>query len=196
MLSITSVNSVATTPQSFITPLKTRPQYHVFGQDKQDDNIEHFIQNLNLGAYRTLDDEEKTEHLINVDALELFQVTQEISRELAVVKLENHVLTDFLEKNDPRMLVGLRRRLSTASASHRRATITSTSVGSGPPSGSNVRRSSSRRSLMTTQSMFTTGSIKKTTVDYRLNYKAKTDMAEKACTDVERRIRQLELKCK
>lgn len=167
--------------------------------------LETFINNLQLDVYRLMNDEERIEYLERFDALDMFMAVQEINRELAVVKLENHFLTDFLERNDPKMLIGLKTRRMTASL-QRRVTTTPSSGGSARLSTATPRRSIGSRpsetvSMYNTSQSNWTGASKKGPLgmhtgqlEYRLNYKSKCDMAEKATTEVEKRVNDIESK--
>lgn len=167
--------------------------------------LETFINNLQLDLYRLMNEEGKDEYLEKYDALDMFTAVQEINRELAIVKLENHFLIDFLERNDPKMLIGLKTRRITASAQRR--TTTTSSVGSARLSNATPRRSISSRpsetvSMYNTSQSNYTGASKKGgpagmhsgQMEYRLNYKSKCDMAEKATTEVEKRVNEIETK--
>ncbi|XP_011200499.1 girdin [Bactrocera dorsalis] len=170
-----------------------------------DFTLETFINNLQLDLYRLMNEEAKDEYLEKYDALDMFTAVQEINRELAIVKLENHFLIDFLERNDPKMLIGLKTRRITASAQRR--TTTTSSVGSARLSNATPRRSISSRpsetvSMYNTSQSNYTGASKKGgppgmhsgQMEYRLNYKSKCDMAEKATTEVEKRVNEIESK--
>ncbi|XP_018796837.1 PREDICTED: girdin [Bactrocera latifrons] len=170
-----------------------------------DFTLETFINNLQLDLYRLMNEEAKDEYLEKYDALDMFTAVQEINRELAIVKLENHFLIDFLERNDPKMLIGLKTRRITASAQRR--TTTTSSVGSARLSNATPRRSISSRpsetvSMYNTSQSNYTGASKKGgpagmhsgQMEYRLNYKSKCEMAEKATTEVEKRVNEIESK--
>ncbi|XP_067622100.1 cilia- and flagella-associated protein 263 [Eurosta solidaginis] len=171
-----------------------------------DFSLEPFINSLQLDLYRLLQEEAKSEYLEKYDALDMLNAVQEINRELAAVKLENHFLTDFLERNDPKMLLGLKARRITPTL-QKRPTTTSSSPGSTFVSNTTPRRSIGSRPSQTI-SMYNTSQSNYAAaskrggltgafggqVEYRLNYKAKCDMAEKATTEVEKRVNDVESK--
>ncbi|XP_073827272.1 cilia- and flagella-associated protein 263 [Musca autumnalis] len=156
--------------------------------------LETFINGLQLPLFFQLSEEEQEERLAKIDALELFQALQDINRELAMSRLENLYLTDFLEKNDPKLLIGLAQRRATAqSLTLTRAKGepgTSQSVSSSVGGTTRPRTSISRSHVTTT----TGSSQKKTAFDYKLNFRAKADMAEKTANEVEKRVREIESK--
>lgn len=155
--------------------------------------LETFINGLQLPVFFQLSEEEQDERLAKIDALELFQALQDINRDLAMARLENLYLTDFLEKNDPKLLIGLQQRRATAqnmNLSRAKGDATTQSVSSSM--GTRPRASMSRSHLTTT----TGSSQKKTAFDYKLNFRAKADMAEKTANEVEKRVKDIESKGK
>lgn len=155
--------------------------------------MEAFIYGLHLDRFFDQSEEEQEYQLSNIDAIELFVALQEANRELAMAKLENHFLVDFLEKNDPKLLVGLqqyrRRRESAYSGT---GTRPQKDMGNGSMAGSQsggVRlvKSSATRSIMSN-----TSTVAKKAHEYRLNYRAKADMADKTANDVEKQLREME----
>ncbi|XP_053958423.1 girdin [Anastrepha ludens] len=177
-----------------------------YNESAGDFALETFINNLQLDLYRLMNEEAKNEYLEKYDALDMFTAVQEINHELASVKLENHFLTDFLERNDPKMLFGLKQRRTTAEQ-QRRLTTASISAASAHLSIATPRRSvgsrpSENMSIYNTSQSNYTGTSKKGglldmhggQMDYRLNYKAKCDMAEKATTEIEKRVNEMESK--
>ncbi|XP_061388917.1 coiled-coil domain-containing protein 113 [Musca vetustissima] len=154
--------------------------------------LETFINSLQLPMFFQLAEGEQDERLAKLDALELYQALQDVNRDLAMARLENLYLSDFLEKNDPKLLIGLQQRRATAhnaSSRGRKPELGSTqSVSSSL--GTRTRASMSRSHVTTT----TGSSQKKTAYDYRLNFRAKADMAEKTANDVEKRVKEIESK--
>ncbi|XP_058977097.1 coiled-coil domain-containing protein 113-like [Musca domestica] len=153
--------------------------------------LETFINGLQLPVFFQLSEEEQDERLAKIDALELFQALQDINRDLAMARLENLYLTDFLEKNDPKLLIGLQQRRATAqnmNLARAKGDATTQSVSSSM--GTRPRASMSRSHLTTT----TGSSQKKTAFDYKLNFRAKADMAEKTANEVEKRVKDIESK--
>ncbi|XP_011186781.2 coiled-coil domain-containing protein 113 [Zeugodacus cucurbitae] len=193
---------VSVRPNSLDT--RGKMPYQVNENQTAEFTLETFINNLQLDLYRLMNEEAKDEYLEKYDALDMFTAVQEINRELAIVKLENHFLIDFLERNDPKMLIGLKTRRFTATAQRR--TTTTSSVGSARLSNATPRRSISSRpsetvSMYNTSQSNYTGASKKGPagmhsgqMEYRLNYKSKCDMAEKATTEVEKRVNEIETK--
>lgn len=141
-----------------------------------------------------LTNEERKMRISALDALELYSAVQMVHREVANFKLENHIMVDFLEKNDPKLLIGLR---------YRRASIMKKSEAAGAskhtPQGSlahNSSRHSSKRSLSMSihmaSSMGGGGTERRKALEYKLNFKAKAELAEKAAAEVERRVTDIE----
>lgn len=159
--------------------------------------LESYINSLQLQTFGNLSPEEQDECLDKMDSLELYDAVQKINIESAMIKLEIHFLTDFLDKNDPKLLIGLQQRRDAAQTQQANIIkpIKETTVGStggGSSLGGRVKGSFTK-SLM---SMNTIGSIKKPTVDYKLNFRAKADMAEKTANEVEKRVHVIEKKGK
>lgn len=157
---------------------------------------EAYIYGWHLDKFFEQSEEEQEYQLSNIDAIELFGALQEANRELAMARLENHFLIDFLEKNDPKLLVGLqqlRRRqgsavsaVSAVSAAGTRSHVGSISI-AGSVTGQRAQKSSATRSVMST-----TSTVVRKVHEYRLNFRAKADMADKTANDVEKQLREME----
>ncbi|XP_037815081.1 uncharacterized protein LOC119605831 [Lucilia sericata] len=204
--SITSKSSNFTghTSGTFATP--TRKQLQPLTSNDIASNelaLENFINSLELSTFFQLPEDEQKLRLDKLDVLELYQAAQNINREFGMIKLENFFLIDFLEKNDPKLLIGLEQRRATAQTAAQINVLktgakrtSNISVGGGVSgtgggSGSLVgfkAKSVLSKSLM---SVLTTGSLKKTH-EYKLNFRAKTDMAEKLANEVEKRVQEME----
>ncbi|XP_017461383.1 PREDICTED: coiled-coil domain-containing protein 113 [Rhagoletis zephyria] len=164
--------------------------------------LESFINNLQLDLFRLMNEDAKNQYLEKYDALDMFTAVQEINRELASVKLENHFLTDFLERNDPNMLVGLEPRRITGHVTTASSSGGSTYLSNATPRRSIGSRPSETVSMYnTSQSNYTAASKKGGPggmhggqIEYRLNCKSKCDMAEKATTEVEKLVKDTESK--
>ncbi|XP_065358449.1 uncharacterized protein LOC135952441 [Calliphora vicina] len=165
--------------------------------------LETFINNLQLPIFFQLSEDEQQERLDKIDVLELFHAVQNINHELGMVKLENYFLIDFLEKNDPKLLIGLQQRRATAQSAQLnvlrpggKASVMSVggSVSAGGRSLVGFRtKSMLSKSLMTSMSILTTGSQKKAApYEYKLNFRAKAEMAEKLANEVEKRVQEIE----
>lgn len=159
--------------------------------------LETFINNIQLHTFFKLSEDEQNERLTKIDVLELFQAVQNVYHEFAMAKLENHFLIDFLEKNDPKLLIGLEKRRATTFSVQAIALKTSsksscTSMADGGRSSSVGYRSKSSmtKSILNSMSLNTAGSQKKLVNEYKLNFRAKTEMAEKLANEIEKRVRE------
>ncbi|XP_030554825.1 uncharacterized protein LOC115758373 [Drosophila novamexicana] len=142
-----------------------------------------------LEEYLQLSEEERKQRLFSLDALDMLRTIEEVQKELAIYKLENYIMVDFLEKNDPKLLVGLRQRRTSIM---KRLQTKRIAQSDGLQQSS--RHSSSKRSMVTSiymGGMSTTGERRKP-VEHKLNYKAKAEMAEKAASEVEKRVIDIE----
>lgn len=142
-----------------------------------------------LDEYSQLSDEERRYRLSNLDALEMLQTIEMVQKDLAIYKLENHIMVDFLEKNDPKLLVGLR---------HRRTSILKKLQSKNKQAQDSLqhssRHSSSKRSITMSIHMASSmgGGERRKPIEYKLNYKAKAELAEKATSEVEKRVNDIE----
>ncbi|KAL7742333.1 hypothetical protein ACLKA6_005589 [Drosophila palustris] len=141
-----------------------------------------------LDEFNQLTDEERKYRLANLDALEMLQTIEMVQKDLAIYKLENHIMVDFLEKNDPKLLVGLR---------HRRTSILKKLQNQRRQQQDNLqhssRHSSSKRSIsMSIHMASSMGGERRKPIEYKLNYKAKAELAEKATSEVEKRVTDIE----
>uniref|UniRef100_A0A1A9ZZF0 Cilia- and flagella-associated protein 263 n=1 Tax=Glossina pallidipes TaxID=7398 RepID=A0A1A9ZZF0_GLOPL len=152
--------------------------------------LEAFINSLRLDTFFQLSGEEQDERLASIDAVELFTALRDVNRELAMARLENHFLIDFLEKNDPKLLIGLQQRksrqMSQAFTGRAQKDTTGLSIAS---SGGRTRGSLTKSVTMSTYTIY---NQKKTAMDYKLNFRAKADMAEKTANEVEKRVHDIE----
>lgn len=149
-----------------------------------------------LDEVSQLTEEDRRYKIASLDALELYGTVVVVHRELANFKLENHIMVDFLEKNDPKLLVGLRNRRASLMKKAQQAVSAKHT-----PQGSlqhNSSRHSSKRSMTMTMSHMasstggTMGGEKRKLTDFRINYKTKAELAEMAAAEVERRVSDIE----
>lgn len=161
----------------------------IANQDEINLALETFINSLQLNIYFQLSEAKKDERLAKIDALELFHALQTMDQRLAMDRLENYYLTDFLEKNDPKLLIGLAQRRATTAQQQQAIMRPRDATQSVSSSMGNRTRASISRSHITTT---TGGSQKKSIYDYKLNFRAKTDIAEKLATELEKRVNELE----
>lgn len=173
-----------------------RGKVPTINQDEVNLVLETFINSLQLPMFFRLSEEEQDERLLKIDAIELFQAVQDVNRDLAMTRLENLYLTDFLEKNDPKLLIGLQQRRATAQnqvlMQQLRGRDATQSMAGGSSARTITRGSISKSQMTTTVSTHTAGSQKKMPSDYRLNFRAKADMADKTANDVEKRVHEIE----
>lgn len=162
----------------------------------QELDILNIIVKYSLDEVGQLTEEDRDQRIAALDALELFGTVRAIHRELANFKLENHIMVDFLEKNDPKLLVGLRNRRASLMKKAQQAVSAKHT-----PQGSlqhNSSRHSSKRSMTMTMSHMasstggTMGGEKRKLADMRINYKTKAELAEMAAAEVERRVVDIE----
>ncbi|XP_034097657.1 LOW QUALITY PROTEIN: uncharacterized protein LOC132786879 [Drosophila nasuta] len=141
-----------------------------------------------LDEFAHLPDDERRSRLHSLDALEMLQTIETVQKELAIYKLENHIMVDFLEKNDPKLLVGLRhRRTSILKKLHSKSKIPQDNL------QHSSRHSSSKRSIsMSIHMASSTVGERRKPMEYKLNYKAKAELAEKATSEVEKRVTDIE----
>ncbi|XP_064540944.1 uncharacterized protein LOC135430268 [Drosophila montana] len=142
-----------------------------------------------LDDYLNLSEEERKQRLSDLDALEMLRTIEEVQKELAIYKLENYIMVDFLEKNDPKLLVGLRQRRTSILKRLQTKRIATDGL------QQSSRHSSSKRSISMSvymAGMSTAGTERRKQVDHKLNYKAKAELAEKAATEVEKRVIDIE----
>ncbi|XP_068146872.1 cilia- and flagella-associated protein 263 [Drosophila tropicalis] len=144
-----------------------------------------------LEDFRTFTEEEREQRLAGLDALDMLRTIEQVNNEVATLRLENHILVEFLEKNDPKLLLGLRQRRTSILKRLQNKSRSSGRVGSQAVYGS--RQSGSKRSMAmsVSHSIYTVSGEKRKT-DYKLNYKAKAEMAEKRAAEVEKRVTDIE----
>lgn len=186
------ISSVSNTLHSIDKPT-SRKSLAISNTNTDNVGTEAFIYGLHLDTFFQQSEDEQEYQLSNIDAIELFGALQEANRELAMVRLENHFLIDFLEKNDPKLLVGLQQlrhrpgsTQSTGTGARSQRDMVSLSM-AGSATGVRAQKSSATRSMMST-----TSTVVKKVHEYRLNYRAKADMADKTANDVEKQLRELE----
>ncbi|XP_030384860.1 uncharacterized protein LOC115632035 [Scaptodrosophila lebanonensis] len=154
----------------------------------QDLDIPAICYKYYLDDYHSCTDEERERIHEKLDALEMLRTIDLLHNDLATLRLENCILVDFLEKNDPKLLIGLRQRRTSILKKLQNKNQRVSLAGSQPQSS---RHSSSKRSMAISASIGT-GTEKRKAIDYRLNYKAKAEMAEKAAAEVEKRVTDIE----
>ncbi|XP_017856984.1 PREDICTED: uncharacterized protein LOC108609751 [Drosophila arizonae] len=141
-----------------------------------------------LDDYLQMTEEERRVLLVQMDSLDMLRTVEEIQKELAIYKLENYIMVDFLEKNDPKLLVGLRQR--------RTSMVKRMQSKSRPQDNlaQSSRHSSSKRSMSLSIHMGAMSQIgeRRKQVDHKLNFKAKAELAEKAAAEVEKRVIDIE----
>lgn len=141
-----------------------------------------------LDDYLQMTDEERRIKLSLMDSLDMLKSVEDIQKELAIYKLENYIMVDFLEKNDPKLLVGLRQR--------RTSMVKRMQSKSRPQDNlaQSSRHSSSKRSMSMSIYMGGMSQIgeRRKQVEHKLNFKAKAELAEKAAAEVEKRVIDIE----
>ena len=168
------------------------PAYTTDFDDNEELALESFINSLQLPDFFQLDVEEQDQRLSKIDVLELFRALQNFNRELAMVRLENHVLTDFLEKNDPKLLIGLEQRRATAVAQIGLRKLSRPSLGTSQGGSAIALRTKSMMSKSILSNYTSSSQKKMQPQDYKINYRTKADMAEKMASEVEKRVNELE----
>ncbi|TDG44504.1 hypothetical protein AWZ03_009082 [Drosophila navojoa] len=141
-----------------------------------------------LDDYLQMTDEERRVKLTQMDALDMLRTVEEIQKELAIYKLENYIMVDFLEKNDPKLLVGLRQRRNSMAKRMQSRTRPQDNL------AQSSRHSSSKRSMSLSIHMGAMSQIgeRRKQVEHKLNFKAKAELAEKAAAEVEKRVIDIE----
>lgn len=162
----------------------------------QELDIMNIIVKYSLDEVAQLTEEDRNNRISLLDALELFNTVGVVHRELANFKLENHIMVDFLEKNDPKLLVGLRNRRASLMKKAQQA-ISAKHTPQGSLQHNSSRHSSKRSMTMTMSHMAsstggTMGGEKRKLSDLRINYKTKAELAEMAAAEVERRVSDIE----
>ncbi|EDV33450.1 uncharacterized protein Dana_GF20755 [Drosophila ananassae] len=158
---------------------------------QQEVDIVAIIYKFYLEDFRNFSEEEKEIRLAGLDALDMLRTVEQVHNDVATLRLENHIMVEFLEKNDPKLLLGLRQRRT----SILRRLQTKRNSGSHVASS---RHSSSKRSIpMSANQLVGLGSAgvlteKRRGMDYKLNFKAKAEMAEKRAAEVEKRVSDIE----
>lgn len=184
-----SEKSIGTTESRFNV---NRSQSHVPASGAEGETFELDIlgisQKYHLDEYLQLNDEERKAKLNLFDSLDMLRTVEEVQKELAIYKLENYIMVDFLEKNDPKLLVGLRQRRTSIvrrmqSKSRQQDNLQQSS-----------RHSSSKRSITMSIHMGAMSQMgeRRKQVDHKLNFKAKAELAEKAAAEVEKRVIDIE----
>ncbi|XP_013112983.2 uncharacterized protein LOC106091101 [Stomoxys calcitrans] len=186
---LSSLNRSNTNPSQVSSRARST---EVYANQDEDANLalETFINGLQLNTFFQLTEDAQEERMAKIDVLELYDALQEVNRELAMSRLESHYLYDFLKKNDAKLLIGLQqRRATTPSQKLVRAKDATQSLSSTQAIRNRISSFSMSRSFVTT----TTGSSqRKPAVEYKLNFKAKAEMAEKLAMEVEKRVLAME----
>ncbi|XP_017151499.1 uncharacterized protein LOC108161698 [Drosophila miranda] len=195
----TSEHSLKTTPSMMLSrksDIKSRLSHKSGLQHEyvapQDLDITAITYKFYLEEYRSYTAEERVARLATFDAMEMLQTIEQIHNDVATMKLENYIMVEFLEKNDPKLLIGLRQRRT--SIMKRLQNKQRTSMHGSQMMSS--RKSSSKRSIPFSTShlasMAPTGADRRRGVEYKLNYKAKAEMAEKRAAELEKRVVDIE----
>uniref|UniRef100_A0A1I8NQB0 Cilia- and flagella-associated protein 263 n=1 Tax=Stomoxys calcitrans TaxID=35570 RepID=A0A1I8NQB0_STOCA len=186
---LSSLNRSNTNPSQVSSRARSTEVYANQG-DEANLALETFINGLQLNTFFQLTEDAQEERMAKIDVLELYDALQEVNRELAMSRLESHYLYDFLNKNDAKLLIGLQqRRATTPSQKLVRAKDATQSLSSTQAIRNRISSFSMSRSYVTT----TTGSSqRKPAVEYKLNFKAKAEMAEKLAMEVEKRVLAME----
>lgn len=153
--------------------------------------LEAFINNLQLQTFFELTKSEQDERLARIDALELYHVVQDTNRELEMYRLENYLLTDFLQKNDPKLLIGLEERRKRAISSQG-SVLRSTGKSAISMTIRSIGRSKSLVSKSMKDSLSMKSQTKAAASEYKLNFRAKAEMAEKLANEIERGVQEME----
>ncbi|XP_034475034.1 uncharacterized protein LOC117782158 [Drosophila innubila] len=183
-----SASETAFSIRSDLKQLTKRSQHTMHDDQVPELDIMTIAYKFFLDEFAQLNDEERKYRLSNLDALEMLQTIEMVQKDLAIYKLENHIMVDFLEKNDPKLLVGLR---------HRRTSILKKLQNQRKQQQDNLqhssRHSSSKRSIsMSIHMASSMGGERRKPIEYKLNYKAKAELAEKATSEVEKRVTDIE----
>lgn len=105
-----SASETAFSVRSDLKPITKRSQHALHDDQIPELDIMTIAYKYFLDEFAQLTDDERRHRLFNLDALEMLQTIEMVQKDLAIFKLENHIMVDFLEKNDPKLLVGLRHR--------------------------------------------------------------------------------------
>ncbi|BFF94690.1 uncharacterized protein DMAD_12252 [Drosophila madeirensis] len=158
----------------------------------QDLDISAIMYKYYLEEYRKYTPEERDSRLATFDAMDMLRTIEQIHNDVATMKLENYIMVEFLEKNDPKLLIGLRQRRTSILKrfqNKQRASF----HGSQRMSS---RQSSSKRSIPLSTShlasLSPTATDRRRGTEYKLNFKAKAEMAEKRAAEVEKRVVDIE----
>lgn len=144
---------------------------------------------------------------------QLFKILEEAKKEVTNFQLENFLLEDFLNKNDPKLLIGVTNALQ---FSHKTARIHFAGVNTGSRDRNEEpyfrARSTDRGSFSgmmgdDSSSMKTTTSFSRragtsvrtiesprNTVEFRINYSMKIELAEKLCDEINEKLVAIEAK--
>nr|NP_608505.1 uncharacterized protein Dmel_CG13693 [Drosophila melanogaster]AAF51528.1 uncharacterized protein Dmel_CG13693 [Drosophila melanogaster] len=189
----TSGHSLKTDTQSRRSVKSHPSKLHVFEYAApQDLDVVAIIYKFYLEDFRNFTEEERQLRLSSLDAIDMLHTIEQVHNDVATLRLENHIMVEFLEKNDPKLLLGLRQRRT--SILRKLQTKRGSAQGS---HGVNSRHSSSKRSIpMSVNQLVSISGIsapeKRRGMDYKLNFKAKAEMAEKRAAEVEKRVADIE----
>lgn len=158
----------------------------------QELDILAIIYKFYLEDFHTFTDEEREERLASMDALDMLRTIEQVHSDVATLRLENHIMVEFLEKNDPKLLLGLRQRRTSIMKrlQNKRGSVTA-SHGSRQSSKRSISMSVNRLASMSTGGPGVVQE-KRRGMDYKLNFKAKAEMAEKRAAEVEKRVTDIE----
>ncbi|EDW03976.1 uncharacterized protein LOC6562463 [Drosophila grimshawi] len=177
--------------------LESRSMFNKSQVNENDDgrgelDIVTLVSKFYLDDYNQWSDDERANRLADLDALDMWRTIETVQQELAIVKLENYIMVDFLEKNDPKLLIGLRqRRTSILKRIQMKQTAQPDSL------QQSSRHSGSKRSVSMSIHMGVLGAgggggERRKPIEHKLNVKAKAELAEKAASEVEKRVIDIE----
>nr|XP_017004105.2 probable myosin heavy chain ECU04_1000 [Drosophila takahashii] len=189
-----SEHSMKTDTQSRRSVKSHASKLHIFEYvAPQDLDVVAIIYKYYLEDFRNFTEEERQLRLASLDALDMLRTIEQVHNDVATLRLENHIMVEFLEKNDPKLLLGLRQRRT--SILRKLQTKRGSAQGS---HGVSSRHSSSKRSIpMSVNQLVSVSGMggapeKRRGVEYKLNFKAKAEMAEKRAAEVEKRVADIE----
>ncbi|XP_055916767.1 coiled-coil domain-containing protein 113 [Eupeodes corollae] len=138
-------------------------------------------------SYNQDNAEAMKECLAKKDSVAAFRMLQRVHKELHLIKLENFVLNDFLQKNDPKLLNDLdnfkkrNAKIRLSMMEKRKSLVDSSYLGG-------------RQSRATSLAGSAIGSLQKPAQEYNLNYRTKIDMAERLIVEIKKQIEVIKAK--
>lgn len=152
----------------------------------------NFLNDLLIGNVRA---EDVILNCKDRDILEIFKITHEIDSELKYLHLENMVFENFLEANDPKMLLGLTDEeiaaglirtsaIKVQPSKHKNVSVATAFAARGIQS--NITTSFTKKSSVG-------GDAMKNTKDFRLNYKTKVELADRLAKQKKVNVKQFEV---